>query len=361
MPNEMTSKERVRTTFAHEEPDRAPVNYLANAEIDLALKRHFGLADDDGEGIARRLGVDFRGVWTPYIGHKRHADLPGVNVDEWGVHRRWVEHETGGYWDYCDWPLANATLAEVEAWPLPSPDDYNYSAVAATCRRQSEYFTFCGDAGVGDIINSNGMLRTMEQVLVDLISDDPAGLRLIDRRLAVKLEIVRRTLSAGAGMFDALWIGEDLGTQRGPTLSLELFRRHIRPRMQQFVDLAKAWHIPVIIHSCGSSSWAFDDFVEMGISIVDTLQPEAKDMAPAYLKRRYGQELCFHGMISTGGPLAYGSADDVARNVRETLATMMPGGGYALAPTHCIQSNSPVANVLALYETARAFGVYGRA
>ena len=355
----MTPRERVLATLRHETPDRVPINYIANPEIDERLKAHYGLAPGDDEGLRQALGVDFRGVNAPYVGPKLHADVPDRSVDIWGIHRRWVEHTAGGYWDYCDWPLARATLAQVEAWPMPSPDDFDYAAVADDCRRWEGYAVVAGNPGVGDIINSNGMLRTMEQVLVDLITDDPAGLRLIDRRCEVNLEIMRRTLEAGRGRIDILWIGEDLGSQTGPLISLALFRRHIRPRMQQFVDLGRRYGIPIMIHSCGSSSWAFDDFLEMGIAAVDTLQPEPRDMAPAYLKRRWGERLTFHGMISTAGPVAYGTVDDVVANVRETLAVMMPGGGYCLAPTHALQSNSPTANVVAMYEAARRFGAYG--
>ena len=81
-------------------------------------------------------------------------------------------------------------------------------------------------------------------------------------------------------------------------------------------------------------------------------------MAPAYLKSRFGDRLAFHGMVSTAGPLAYGSADDVVANVHETLALMMPGHGYAMAPTHQIQDNSPTDNVLAMYTTAHQCGRY---
>jgi len=351
----MTSKERVRAAFAHELPDRVPLGYSANAGVHRRLKARLGLAEGDDEGLLQALGADFRGVHAPYAGPKLHPEIPGLTVDEWGIRRRWVEHVTGGYWDYCEWPLRNATMAEVERWPLPSPDHFDYSQVAAQCDRLKEYCLAAGGAGTGDIINSNGMLRTMEQVLVDLISDDPVGLRLIDRRQAILLKTTARVLEAGRGKIDLLCIGEDLGTQRGPTISPSLFRRHIRPRLQQFVDLGRHWSIPVAIHSCGSSSWAFDDFIEMGITVVETLQPEAKDMAPAYLKKRFGHKLAFHGMISTAGPLAYGSVADTVAIVRRTLEIMTPGGGYALSPTHSIQDNTPVENVLAMYETARGF------
>lgn len=354
----MRSKERVLTAFSRREPDRVPINYSSNPGIDRRLKSHFGLRGDDDEGLLRALGVDFRSVTAPYVGPKLHPDIPGRRVDDWGIRTRWIEHESGGYWDYCDFPLKDATLAEIEAWPMPSPDDYDYSQIAALCREYSEYCILAGGPGTGDIINGTGMTRSMEQVLVDLLLGEKVELRYIDRRLEIQLEVLNRTLEAAGGGMDILWLGEDLGTQISPLISLELFRKQIRPRYQRYVDLAKNWSIPVAIHTCGSSSWAYDDFIEMGISVVDTLQPEAKDMSPAYLKRRYGHRLAFHGCISTAGPVAYGSAQDVVDDVRQTLETMMPGGGYALAPTHQLQDNSPTENVVAMYEAAHKFGRY---
>jgi uroporphyrinogen decarboxylase len=358
MPKNLSSKDRALTAFAHQEPDRVPVDYSANPGIDARLKAHFGLRADDDDGLLQALGVDFRYLWAPYMGPKLHPDAPGRTVDVWGIHRRWVEHDTGGYWDYTDFPLKDAALEFVENWPLPSPDDFDYSGIRPFCQRSREYCVVAGSAGVGDIINSTGMLRTMQQVMFDLISDDPVFLRYVERKLAVVVEVARRILEAGQGGIDVLYMGEDLGTQRGPLLSPKLFRKHIRPRLQPIVDLGKAFGIPVMFHSCGSSSWAFEDFLEMGIGVVDTLQPEAKDMEPAFLKSRYGERLAFHGCISTGGPVAFGTVDDTTANVREVLDVMMPGGGYALAPSHQLQDNSPTENVLVMYAAARKYGVY---
>ncbi len=169
---------------------------------------------------------------------------------------------------------------------------------------------------------------------------------------------MRRSLEAAQGGVDLLWMGEDLGTQIAPLISLELYRRVIRPFHQQFIDLAKSFDIPVMIHTCGSSSWAYEDFIEMGITVVDTLQPEAKDMAPEYLKKTFGGRLAFHGCISTAGPVASGTVADTIEYCRKTLDIMMPGGGYCFAPTHCLQDNSPTENVVAMYETAREYGRY---
>ncbi|NOY82243.1 MAG: hypothetical protein GXP31_14690 [Kiritimatiellaeota bacterium] len=354
----MRPKERVLTAFSHQQPDRVPLDYLANPGIDARLKAHFNLAPNDAEGLRRALGVDFRGVAAPYIGPKLHENIGDVRVDMWGIHRRWVEHAAGGYWDFCDFPLQNATLDEIEAWPMPSPDDFDYCAVPAACRRVQDYCVVVGGPGVADVINSAGMIRGMEQTLIDLVTDDPAGMHYIERRFKVQFEIMQRTLEAANGAADLFWMGEDLGTQIGPMISLDLYRRRLRPIHQRYVDLARAWDLPVMFHCCGSSSWAFDEFIEMGVAVVDTLQPEAKDMAPAFLKQRYGTRLAFHGCISTAGPVAQGNVDDTVRAVRETLEIMMPDGGYALSPTHALQDNSPTENVVAMYRTAREFGTY---
>ena len=355
-----SSKERVLTTLALAEADRVPVNYAANPGIDGRLKEHFGLQPGDHEGLLRALGVDFRGVGAGYTGPKLHADIPerGVLVDDWGIRRRWIEHGSGGYWDFCDFPLREATLEQVAAWPIPNPDHFDYSTVAAACRAQREYAVVVGGAGHGDVINATGMMRSMEQVLVDLATDDPAGLLLIRRRAEALVEITRRTIEAAQGGFDVFWMGEDIGTQHSPLISLPLYRRHLRPIHQLYIDLAKHFDLPVVIHTCGSSSWVYEDFIEMGVTGVDTLQPEATNMSPRYLKDHFGGRLAFHGCISTAGPVSFGTVAEVEADCRQTLETLMPGGGYCFAPTHQLQDNSPTENVLAMYAAARRYGAY---
>jgi uroporphyrinogen decarboxylase len=355
----MTSRERVLTAFAHQEPDRVPLDYLANPEIDVALKWHYGLADDDSEGLALKLGTDFRGCYVSYVGPALHSATPGTRVNEWGVRTRWIEHPAGGYWDFCDFPLAGTlTKARVDAWPMPSPDDYHYDSLRPYRDAHPDYPIVLGGAGVACIINRIGQFRGMPDALCDVVTEDPIGLRLIDRMLDIDFEIVRRALAAVGDRVHIFCMGEDLGTQRGPIISPETYRKVIKPRHQRFIDEAKRYDLLVMFHCCGSSSWAFDDLADMGVDIVDTLQPEAADMDPAFLKATYGHKLCFHGMMSTAGVLAFGTPEQVREEVQHLLDLMMPGGGFALCPTHLIQSNSPVANVVAMYDAARELGVY---
>jgi uroporphyrinogen decarboxylase len=354
-----SSRERVGKFFRREEADRVPIDYSSNPGIDARLKARLGLASDDHEGLLRSLGVDFRGVGVPYAGARLHAQRADVAVDAaWGWHQRRVEHASGAYWECCEFPLRNADLAAIERWPVPSPDDFAYDAVRTACERHDGLAIYVGGAGLGDVINSTGLLFGMEETLVRLLTDDAALLLYVDRRLDAELETVRRTIEAARGRVDFVWMGEDLGTQIGPMIGLDLYRRQLRPRHRRIVEMAKSFGLPVMVHTCGSSSWAYEDFVEMGVDAVDTLQPEAANMSPAYLMKTFGGRLSFHGCISTAGPVAYGTVAEVVAYCRRTLEIMMPGGGYAFSPTHQLQDNTPTENVVAMYETAREYGRY---
>lgn len=356
----MKPKERVLTALKHAEPDRVPINFVgANGDIYARLMKHFGLSEGDHEGLMRALNVDFRSVVLKYTGPDLHEDAADRQVDKlWGYRKRWIENESGGYWDFCDFPLKDADVEAARNWPMPDPGDFDYGSVKEQCERYKDYCVVYGDPGTGDIINSTGMIRTMEQVLMDLALGDEAGLTILRRKCEIQLEMARRVLAAAEGGVDLLWIGEDLGTQHGPLISLDMYRRHIKPVHKKFGDLAKEYGIPLMIHSCGSSSWAFEDFIEAGITVVDTLQPEAKNMSPEYLKANFGGRLAFHGCISTAGSIAYGTVDEAVADLARTLEVMKPGGGYVMAPTHMLQDNSPTENVVEVYKKAVELGRY---
>ena len=116
--------------------------------------------------------------------------------------------------------------------------------------------------------------------------------------------------------------------------------------------------VPVMLHTCGCSSWTYEKYIQAGLRAVDTLQPEVTNMSPRYLKENFGGRLVFHGCISTRGAVTYGAPEEVEGEVRETLEIMMPGGGYCLAPTHRLQDNTPVENAVAMYRAAHQYGHY---
>lgn len=355
----MTSKERVRKTFNHEKTDRVTIGYHANSHVHERLAQELGISKDNNELILQALGVDYRGVNAQYTGPMLFNTLPDRYTNPvLGFNLRWVENEFGGYNDYCDFPLKDADDEIIATFPVPSPDDFDYESVKDYIDSAGDFAIYVGSPGLGDIMNTTGFVMGMENAYVNLFTDHEATLLYIDRRLNMQMEVAERTLVQNKGKIDFMWMGEDLGTQHTPLISLDMYRKVLRPRHQKFIDLAKAYNIPVIIHTCGSSSWVYEDFIEMGMTGVDTLQPEAVNMNPQYLKDHFGGRLCFRGCISTAGPLAYGTAEETSEYCKNILKTMMKGYGYHFAPTHAIQDNSPVENVIAMYQAAHDFGMY---
>ena len=81
-----------------------------------------------------------------------------------------------------------------------------------------------------------------------------------------------------------------------------------------------------------------------------TVQPEALNMDPAQLKAEFGDKICFHGTISIQNTLPFGTAEQVAEEVRLRIETVGKSGGLIVAPAHNIQPDTPIENILALYE-----------
>ena len=354
----MNSKKRVQKTFAHEKTDRVTIGYEANAGIHSRLMQALNV--NNYEALLQALGVDYRGIGAPYTGKPLFEEIPNRIVSQLsGAVLKWVEHETGGYWDYCDFPLKDADDEAFFKFPVPDPDDFDYNSVLDQAKSiGNEYGIYIGGPGIGDIINSNGMIMGTEDILCHLLTEHGPAMDFVKRRAAFQLKMMERTLDKGKDHIDFVWYGEDLGTQHTPMISHEMYVRVMKPIHKQFFDLANAYNKPCIVHTCGSSSWVYNDFIEMGVAGVDTLQPEAANMSPEYLKKTFGSKLCYRGCISTAGPLAYGTAEETAEYVKHTLNIMMDGYGYHFAPTHCIQDNSPVENVIAMYQAAHDFGIY---
>lgn len=355
----MSAKKRVRRTLTFEKTDRVPIDYAANPVINKRLMDALGLRSQ--EALLTALGVDFRVIEVSYTGPQLFPAVAGHAVDpEYGFVSRWVPNQYGGYQDFCRFPLQDAEEALIDAWPFPDPDAYDYENLSRQVKRYEGKALYIGSPGYPDIINSLGRVMGMEDCLVNLQLRDAATLRFIRRKANFELAKLERMLHAirkAGSEADFLMLGEDLGTQLGPMIHQELFDDIFRPVFARYISLAEAHQLPVMVHSCGSSSWVFERFIKMGIRAVDALQPEAANMSPAYLAAHFGGRLGFHGCISTAA-LASSSAEKVKDFCGQTLDIMMPSGGYHFSPTHMIQDNTPVENILAMYQTAHQRGIY---
>ena len=355
--SKLLPKERVRLAVEHIETDRPPIQVYTTPEINKKLTDHF-----KGRDLLEVLGVDFRKVGPRGLKSVRRPE-PGSGVDHyniWGAGFKNVRYSTGAYSEAVDLPFQNMkTMDEVEAHPWPSPDDFDYSVIPAQCDALGDYSVCAGGSGLPDIVNGVSRGRGMEQVVVDIEMEDEVGIAIIDHRVDFYYEYCRRMLESGEGKIDILCIGEDCGTQNGPLFSPETFRRFFRPRLKRFIDLAHEFGAYAMLHSCGSNRALMPTFVDIGLDIEDSVQPEPVGMDPEEVKSEFGSKLTFCGMISTQETLPYGSAETCRAEAAHRVRVMGRDGGYIFAPGHCIQPDTPLENILAIYEVANGVELLG--
>jgi len=342
----LTPKQRVALACSHREPDRIPLQGYFTPEIWQQLERHFA-----GRPVLEALGIDLRGVGGRWRGSQPTG--PAESYDMWGVGYRRVANEFGTYDEACDLALARVrTMDEVARYQWPDPDHWDFSGLEADCDRLGEYAVCFGSAGIPDIVNGVSRGRGMEQVLVEIMTGDEVGVAIIDRRVSFYYEYCRRGLEAAGGKVDILCLGEDCGTQNGRLFSDRVFREFFVPRIEPFIELAHEHGARAMLHSCGDTHEIMPTFIEMGLDILDAMQPEPAGMNPARIKADYGDRLTFCGLVSTQQTLPHGTAEQVREEVRQRKQVVGKGGGYILSPAHCIQPDTSLENVLALYEEA---------
>jgi uroporphyrinogen decarboxylase len=344
----MTSKERVKTSLAWQEPDRVPIQTYLTPEMDQRLQKHFGV-----KHVNVPLGVDFRGVGPRYM-KKLPPPRDGLTFDMWGTGYRSVTHaQAGTYQEAVYQRLAELkTMDDVEKYPWPSADDFDYSKIPEQCERLKDYAVCVGDAGIPDIVNGVSRCRGMEQVLMDIALRDEVGMAVIDKRVDFCYERMRRCLEAARGKIDIVCVGEDCGNQNGRMVSPETFDEVFRPRLEKFYDLAHEFGARAMMHSCGDTHELMPAFIEMGLDVLDAMQPEPPGMDPETIRAACRGKLAFCGLISTQKTLPFGTEQECRAEARHRLDVIAPGGGYIFSPAHCIQPDTPLENVLAVYEEA---------
>jgi uroporphyrinogen decarboxylase len=131
-----------------------------------------------------------------------------------------------------------------------------------------------------------------------------------------------------------------------------MFRRYFAPKLKEFAAQAKSYGLKVMLHSCGSVRELIPDIIGIGVDILNPVQVHAKGMIPRELKKEFGDRICFHGGIDIQHTLPFGTIQDVEREVEDRIRVLGKNGGYILASTHNIQTDTPTENILKMYKTA---------
>lgn len=345
----MNARERVRAAFDHVQPDFTPCDYFYTPEIHQALKKHFGVDTDDG--VRERLGTDIRYVEPPYIGPPLPVYDDGSTLDIWGIRRKPMPNEYGEYAEPVGLPYAGwTTVEEVRAFPWPSPDWYDYEAIPALCRRYPDLAVAAGRFGIQDFINGVAFGRGVEQVILDIAEENPVYLELVEIRHRFFMEYVERILTAAGGRIDFVLCGDDFGSQRGPLISPATFDKLFAPKKKELFDLVHSFGAKISHHSCGSTWALIPRFIQTGMDALQTIQPQADGMSPYRLKKEFGGKIVLHGGVDVQGWLQRATPEEVRAEIHHLMDEVGRGGGYILAPCHNLQPDTPIANVLALYE-----------
>lgn len=357
MTKSMSSRQRVLTAFAHIEPDHAPCWLGASPEWKALARAYLGLPDD--ESLLVYLGDDFRRVFSRYAGPQ--ATHPTANLSHPDATYRTpfgVERHGYGYGMPLNIPLKQVkTVAEVEAYPWPDPDWMDVSHIRGEALQYGGQYAILGGEwspfwhDAIDLLDFDGLIYAMYDApeVVDAVMAHCA-----DYYLAVS----RRIFEAAGDVIDVFFIGNDFGAQTGPMISPKFFRRFITPQLKRFVDLGHEFGKPVLLHCDGSIRALIPDMIAIGLDGLQSVQPFCYGMALPGLKRDFGRQLTFVGGIDTQA-LIEGTAEQARQLTLRTLEIMMPGGGFVASPSHdYLLPETPVENVIVMYETIKECGGY---
>jgi uroporphyrinogen decarboxylase len=313
--------------------------------------------DADDETVLRLLGIDCRMVAPRYVGSKARELPDGSRVDAWGTHRRKVTNEFSTYEEYAGFPLAGVeTVADVLSRDWASPDDWDVSGIREQCERLNAGTRYHLRYEVGGIFEWSWALRGLERFLLDLVERPDVAGAIMDRFTDIYIENTLRVIEAAGGLLDMVYTYDDVGIQNGPLMSLHMWRRHILPRHQRLNAAIRAARYPVKImyHSCGAIVPFIASFVDdMGIDVLNPLQPRAVGMDIARIKAEFGDRLAFHGAIDIQQTLPLGTPEQVQAEVRERIRVLGQRGGYICTSAHYLQADTPLENIIALYSTPR--------
>jgi len=379
----LTSRERVLTALAHEEPDLVPIVIGVSNATGIKMKPY--------RELKRIIGVDAPDAWLydwPELGSaavdeatmlRLHGDVRGVLDREPAAvlernrtrppHSNYVNSWGSGAVEIApdEWfpmiePLAEATAIDaIEAFPWPDMDDPSRVA-----HMRDEARRLAADAAFAVMVTPWLLfplerafaMQGMDRFLMNAALYPDFATALLEKISGLCERLMGHVLDEVGGDVDIVKIGDDLGTQTSLLMSPTMYRMLLKPLHAQLIaSIRRRTAARIFFHTDGDVFPLIDDLVEIGVDILNPIQTSAGRMSDlATLKGRYGRSLVFCGGIDTQRILPHGSPDQVAAEVRRVIGELGPGGGYLLASVHTIMNDVPAANILAMVDAAVAVG-----
>lgn len=391
IPASLSSRARVNAALNHKQPDRAPVDFLAVPEIYRALLEYLqpdvvpyaSLAkwmEPEREAILVALQSDCRLLsYDMFIRYPEKLLRPNATEDWWssasrstpnrmwrqicpdglvldvfGVGSRRDRNPFGMYENVAEHPLANVrSVKDLESYCWPEPDWWDFSEVPEIVDRLTHA---SGDVHVryrvGSVFEIAWQLCGLEKFLIDLLDNPELPGAIMDRLSDLHVENTTRFLERAAGRVDMIYVYDDVATAQSLLVSQPTWETWIRPRHERIIRVARKYGVKFMYHSDGAIRPLIPAFIDMGIDLLNPIQTDALGMSTDKLKNEFGDKISFHGGLSVVETLPRKNPDEIRKEVRRLVRSLGKNGGYILSSSHHIQGDTPVENVLAMYETA---------
>jgi uroporphyrinogen decarboxylase len=366
----MDSKERVFRALRRKDgnPDRIPVQFDLCRQHTESFGRKLGIKPDyalsyyedltyriSANEIRTKMGSDFVVVGgTVPVGYQPEIVRDDITMNEFGMQMK----PTALYVEVVKCPLENAASAsDIENYSFPDPFAPGRFDKA---RRDidkfgRDYFTI-GDVEIS-LFEMAWHLTGLEKYLVGMLCDEPWLDLLNDRVEAWSTGLALQLVKAGV---DAIWLGEDLGSQTSTLISPEDWRKRFKPRHSRMIEKLRQVNpdLIVIMHSDGAVAPLIDDFIEIGVDVYNPVQPNVPGSDPQELKDRYGDKISFFGGIDQQSLLPSGDIEKIRAEIKERIAILGKNKGYLLAPAHILQPDVSPETIESMIQAAFDFGTY---
>jgi uroporphyrinogen decarboxylase len=346
----VTSKERVLAAVNHRESDRIPITFDAEKEVYAALQEHFGARSK--EELFDRLNVD---TWM--VGPRSPEDQPKREKGSsmWGYRTKTTAYSGGTYDELVYSPLAGKhELSDIRNHPWPGADALTFTHCPAEAAAHADRAIIgCFTWGAYFIAT---FVRGMEDLMMDFALRPEYAECLIRTISERTLAYVENLVETGGDGIDIVYMADDYCSQLAPMFSPATFKQLVVPYLRATADRVHARNKKLLLHCCGAVRPLLPMILDAGVDMLEPIQIRAAGMDPAELKKEFGKRLCFYGGVDLQQILSRGTPQEVSNEVKRLIDILGEDGGYILGPGHTyIQVDSPLENVLAMYETAASY------
>lgn len=366
----MNSKERVYKAFRKKEgnPDRVPIQFDLGRQLTEFFGKKHGIEPDyslsyyedltyriSANEIRTKMGSDIVVVGgTVHEGYKPEPVTGNITRNEFGMHMM----PTSLYVEVVKCPLENvSTLKDIEDYPFPDAfATGRFTKARRDIDRFGRDFFVIGDVEIS-IFELAWHLTGLEKYMIGMLCDEPWVEPLNDRveewSTSLALQLVREGV-------DAIWLGEDLGSQTSTLISPEDWRTRFKPRHKRMIERLRKENpeLIVIMHSDGAVAPLIDDFIEIGVDVYNPVQPNVAGSDPHELKEKYGSRISFFGGIDQQSLLPSGDIAMIRKEIKNRIDILGRERGYLLAPAHILQADVLPGTVEEMISAAIEFGIY---